>query len=196
MAHFHSFVFPTQIVWPEEWNEGHPDLHSEDTPIFLISVDGVHCRINEPIHPFYAKNPKYYSHKFKNPGLTYELGVSIFHNSLVWMKGPDKASVHDITVFRDELKDKIPNGKKAIADKAYRGEKEKVSAPNPRDPKELRRFKSRARARHESFNARLKAFQCLDDRFRHGKDKHQICFEAVAVICQYQLENGSPLFDV
>ena len=27
-------------------------------------------------------------------------------------------------------------------------------------------------------------------------DKHKICFEAVCVIVQFQLENGSPLFDV
>jgi hypothetical protein len=49
---------------------------------------------------------------------------------------------------------------------------------------------------HETFNSRLKNFHCLDDRFRHGIDKHKICFEAICVIVQYQLENGSPLFDV
>ena len=55
---------------------------------------------------------------------------------------------------------------------------------------------SRARARHETFNGRIKNFGCLDDRFRHGMEKHKICFEAVCVIVQYQLENGSPLFDI
>jgi hypothetical protein len=53
------------LVWPECWNDGgHPLLHDNDTPVFLISV-GVHCTTNEPIHPTLSKNPKYYSHKHK-----------------------------------------------------------------------------------------------------------------------------------
>jgi hypothetical protein len=112
------------------------------------------------------------------------------------MNGPYKASVHDITIFRDGLMAKIPRGKKVNADKGYRGEKAIISTPNSHDPPDLRQFKSRARARHETFNARIKNFSCLDVRFRHGIDNHKICFEAVCVIVQYQLENGSPLFDV
>lgn len=185
-----------KIVWPEQWNDGHPLLHDNDTPVFIISVDGVHCKVNEPIHPVYSKNPKYYSHKSNGPALDYELGISVFDNKLVWMKGPKPAATHDITVYREALKNKIPAGKRAIGDNGYRGEPNTISAPNSHDSKELRRFKSRARARHESFNARIKNFKCLSERFRHGIDKHRICFEAVCVIVQYQLENGSPLFDV
>lgn len=185
-----------KIVWPDHWNEGHPQLHDDDTPIFLVSVDGVHCTTNEPIHPTLAKNPKFYSHKHNQAALTYELGVSVYENKLVWIKGPKPASKHDITVFREGLMHKIPSGKRAIGDNGYRGEPNTISTPRSRDPKELRRFKSRARARHESFNGRIKNFKCLAERFRHGVHKHQICFEAVCVIVQYQLENGSPLFDV
>jgi hypothetical protein len=90
---------------------------------------------------------------------------------------------------------KIPAGKKVIGDKGYRGEKAIISTPNSHDPEDVRHFKSRVRARHESFNAKIKNFACLDVRFRHGIVKHRICFEAVCVIVQYQLENGSPLFD-
>ena len=35
--------------------------------------------------------------------------------------------------------------------------------------------------------------------FRHKPDKlkkHKSCYEAVAVICQYRLEHGEPLFDL
>ena len=32
-------------------------------------------------------------------------------------------------------------------------------------------------------------------QFRHGNDMFAIAFEAVCVIVQYQLDNGSPLFD-
>jgi hypothetical protein len=161
-------------------------------------VDGVHCRINEPKHPTMSKNPAYYSHKFESAGLNYELGISVFENKLVWMKGPFKAGTPDITVFREKgLMDKIPVGKKVIADKGYRGEKERTtSVPNSHDSKELGKFKSRARARHETFNGRIKNFLCLDVRFRHGVKNHRSVFEAICVIVQYQLENGSPLFEV
>lgn len=76
----------------------------------------------------------------------------------------------DIQVFRENhgLKEMIPAGSKAIADNGYRGEKAVVSTPNSHDHPDVRKFKRRARARHESFNGRLKNFQCLDERFRHG----------------------------
>ena len=180
-----------KIIWPKEWNRA-----AHDAPIFIISVDGVHCRVHEPKHPLCSKNKEHYSHKFKQAGLTYELALSVYLNRLVWMRGPGKASKHDITVFREKLLKKIPPGKRAIGDKGYRGEKEKVSTPNPHDSPELRKFKSRARSRQEAFNARIKNFDCLSETFRHGVKKHRRCFEAVCVIAQHQLENGSPLFDV
>lgn len=180
-----------QIVWPDRWT-----VNDEDNTVFIISVDGVHCRINEPKHPTLSKNPAYFSHKFNQAGVDYELAVSIYENQLVWMDGPFPAGKHDIKVFRNGLKGKIPAGKKVIADNGYRGEKEVISTPNAHDPKDVKRFKSRARSRQESFNARLKTFRCLDVRFRNGIAKHKVVFEAICVICQYQLENGSPLFDV
>jgi hypothetical protein len=99
------------IVWPECWNDcGHPLLHDNDTPVFLISVDGVHCTTNKPIHPTLSKNPKYYSHKHKHVALTHELRKCIYENKLVWIKGPKPASKHDIYVYQEELKNKIPAG--------------------------------------------------------------------------------------
>ena len=44
--------------------------------------------------------------------------------------------------------------------------------------------------------AAQKFFGVLHDCFRHGIEKHKICFEAVCVIVQYQLESGPGLFDV
>jgi len=114
----------------------------------------------------------------------------------VWIKGPIPASNHDVSVFRSDLKQKIADGKKGIADNGYRGERNVLSKPNSHDPPELRQFKRRAWSRHETYNGRIKNFRCLDSRFRHGIAKHQMCFETVCVICQYQIENGSPLFDV
>jgi hypothetical protein len=113
------------------------------------------------------------------------------------VNGPKPAgSWNDIKLFRESLKMKIPDGRKVIGDRGYRGEANLISTPNPHDPQELRNFKARARARHETINARLKNFRILDTRFRHGMAKHHIVFEVICVIVQYQFELGSVLFEV
>jgi hypothetical protein len=171
------------------WDDG-------DDEIFLLSVDGVHFRINEPRT---EPSSKWCSHKHKSAGLAYELGISIYKNRLVWIKGPFKAAAHDRTIFLTEgLADKIPAGKKVVADRGYTGEKckEKLSIRNPRDSDALKQFKRRVRARHENFNARIKMFKILEERFRHGVKRHKAVLEAVCVLVQYDLENGHPLFDV
>jgi hypothetical protein len=69
--------------------------------------------------------------------------------------------------------------------------------PSSADPEELRRFKSWARARHETFNGRLKYFSFLRDGYR-GVDieKNGSDFKAICVIVQYQMDIGSPIFSI
>jgi DDE superfamily endonuclease len=115
---------------------------------------------------------------------------------IVWMNGPFPAAKPDIKIFREDgLKDKIPMGKRAIADNGYRGEPAVISTRNPHEPPASRKFKRRARCRQETFNSRLKNFQILVMPFTHGIPKHKMAFEAVCVICQYQLDE-SPLFSI
>ena len=92
----------------------------------------------------------------------------------------------------------IPEGFLAIADKGYRGEIEKASVPNPLDDAAVNEFKSIVRARHETFNGRLKNFAVLNEKFRHRPvmERHKACFEAVAIITQYCMELGNPLFEL
>ena len=75
-----------------------------------------------------------------------------------------------------------------------------ISVPNDFDPPSLKNFKKRARARHETFNGRLKRFQVLTDRFCHGtKDEmkyHKLVFEACVIICQFEIETDHPLLNV
>lgn len=71
----------------------------------------------------------------------------------------------------------------------------KVSAPNSDDAEQLRTFKARARMRQETFHGRLKRMSCLTAEFRHGKERHATCFEALCVLCCYEMELVSPLFD-
>lgn len=168
---------------------------TQQDEIFILSVDGVHFRIREQRKD---PNSNWYSEKSNGPGLAYEVCIAIHKNRVVWINGPFRASVHDKTMFRRHgLADKIPDGKKVIADRGYTGEPvHKLSIRCEHDSKELRRFKRRVRARHENFNARLKSFNILSECFRHGLDRHKSVFEAVCVICQYDMENGHPLFDV
>jgi len=179
-----------KIVWDTLWNE-HWGI------FFGMSIDGVHFRTNEEEHPVLAQNPQALSYKYNNAGLSYGIGLSIFEDAVIWLSGPHLASKHDMTIARESgLLEKIPEGGRVVADNGYRGEAEIFSTPNAHDSPELRKFKSRASARHETFNRRLKTFGCLKDHFRHKLRKHKYCFEAVVVICQYQMELGSPLFDV
>jgi predicted hydrolase (HD superfamily) len=56
-------------------------------------------------------------------------------------------------------------------------------------------MKMNARARHETVNRRFKQLDCLKC-FRHDKQLHVHCLNAVAVITQLAIENGEPLYHV
>ena len=99
---------------------------------------------------------------------------------------------------QESLMQAMPVGKLAIADHGYRGEKNHTATPSDKDSIEVKRFKNRVRARHESFNARIKAFKILSETFRvvqEKKRKHMIVFETVCILCQYDLQNGHPLME-
>ena len=162
-------------------------------PTFFLSVDGTHCPIEEP-RPF---SKIWSSHKLgQKPGVNYQVGLSIYESKVLWVYGPaPPGPLNDIAVFRDRLKHKIPDGKRVIGDEGYRGEPEYVSTKNNFDPRYMAEFKERVLARHESFNQRLKTFECLTTKFRHGISAHKWAFEAVCVIAIYDVENGFPLFD-
>jgi hypothetical protein len=161
----------------------------------VLSVDGTHCPILEPRR---MPDRMWFSHKLNRPGLAYEIGIELFESRVAWINGPYKARESDLTIFRKEngLKSKLPVGKLLIADKGYVGEAQ-LSTPNTFDTEALKRFKSRARARHESFNARIKEFRILSERFRSNDiEFHGVVFEAVCVIVQYSMEIDRPLFSL
>ena len=178
-----------KIVWPED-NFGND--------IWVLTVDGIHFWIQEPQHPEWSQDSKYFSHKYGKAGLDYELGISLTTQQLVWMNGPFPAGSNDVSIFTSKgLKDKlIQAGKKAIGDGGYHGHHKAISTPNSFDMKIVKKLKGRALKRHETFNNLLKNFKCLDGRFRHSQKRFADCCEAVCVICQYQIENNRSLFDV
>jgi hypothetical protein len=130
-----------KITWPD-------DNFGDD--IWVITVDGTHCWIQEHQHPTWSKDRKLYSHKYNKTGINYKLGISLWESRLVWMKGPTKAGGNDLSVFlRKGLKKKlIATKKKGIGDGGYGGHPGELSTPNSHDSKEAKKFKSRALKRH------------------------------------------------
>ena len=172
--------------------------------VFIMTVDGVHCRVQEV-----RKDPgsKWYSHKSHGAGLSYELGIAIRSDRLVWINGPFPASKHDITIFKfgsgdrnspgTNLKSMIPVGKRVVADSGYSGEDNNtISVTREGDSKEVKEMKARAKSRHETFNSRIKSFTILSTEFRHNIALHQAVMESVCVLLQYDMESGHGLFEV
>ena len=190
------FLLPfTQIVWPDRWDPDHPDFDLNE--IIFITVDGTLCPIHEvKTHPTMTKDPKYFSFKHNHAGLLYEVAMSIHEDKCVWIHGPiPGGETNDKGVFNRKLKAMIPPGMRALGDSGYAGDPEKVTLKYAQDSPTVRKFKRRALARHEKFNGRLKEFDCLSSTFHHNKGLHGRTFEAVAVINQYKMELGSPLFE-
>ena len=131
-----------------------------------------------------------------NTRVKYEIALSVFEPGCVWISGPHRGGKHDLTIFKQGLAKKIKNGKRVIADGGYKSKNSVLSTPNYDDSKELANFKSRARLRQEIFNGHLKFFSILSNAFRHSIDQHKLALEAVCVTVQYQMDCGSPMFDV
>lgn len=135
----------------------------------------------------------------------------IYKPQTAWVKGPTRAGRSDNVVYseREDGEDEEPTlkeqmestpGKMAVADAGFGlkagGHFGLLCLPNSKDSKELARFKTRARCRHETFNGRINNFAILQHTFRHGWKCHKFALEAVVVIVQYQMDNGAPIFDV
>jgi hypothetical protein len=183
-----------KIVWHEE-------LDDPNRPIFIVSVDGTDFKVWEKKHPYFSLDKGQYSHKFNHGALKYEIAIDVWTSRVVWINGPVRAAIHDRVLFDSGLASKIKKGKLVIADRVYGSEgrpasRKKFALPNDADDKELANFKARARCRHETFNGRLKNYKALSDTYHHNPDKHVLIFEAVCVTVQYQMDNGSKLFDV
>jgi hypothetical protein len=175
---------------------------------FVATIDDTDCRIWEKrAHHDMNIDKSFYSQKLNHAGLKYELIMHLTKPQCMAIVGPNKCATHDMEVFRQETKKKMKSmpGKMLIADSIFKAGKKPehqdevgmFALPSSADPEELRQFKSRARARHESFNGRLKHFSFLRDGYRGvDMDKHGSAFKAICVIVQYQMDNGSPIFAI
>jgi DDE superfamily endonuclease len=188
-----------------KWDDS---LCAPNKSAFVGTVDDIDCKMWEKrSHHKMNIDKSFFSQKINHAGLKYELIMHLTKAQCMSIVGPTKAATHDMEVFRGKSKEKMKSmpGKMLIADSIFKAGKKPdhqdevgmFALPSSADPEELRRFKSRARARHESFNGRLKYFSFLRDGYRGVDiDKHGSAFKAICVIVQYQMENGSPIFSI
>ena len=116
----------------------------------MMTVDGVDCHLQEP-YPF---SREWCSHKFHSSGLRYEISLSIFTGTIVWINGPYPCgSYPDVKIFRDELKGNLIDSENVLADKGYKDHKCVLW-----DSKLGKRNSSLLPARHETINGRFKFF--------------------------------------
>ena len=120
-----------KIVWPDDFGND----------IWIITVDGTHCWIIEPMHPEWSQDKDVFSHKYNKAGINYELGIAISSSDLVWMNGPFNAGQSDKKVFNEKgLKEMLKSlQKKAIGDQGYNGDYEVVSTYNAHDTRGVKK---------------------------------------------------------
>jgi len=184
-----------KIVWDK-------DLDAKDTEVFCISSDGVDFKMWEREHPLYPRDEKACSHKMKHCAAKYIIALSVFSEKCVLIDGPYRGGLPDLEMFRKSgLMAKMKaSGKVCIVDRGFHTkfehERKHFSYPDLMDSKDLHNFKSRTRLRQETFNSRLKHFSSMSETFKNGFVKHGIAVRAIAVIVQYQMDNGSPIYAV
>lgn len=151
-------------------------------------MDGVDFKILEPT-PFCNK---WYSHKFKGPGLRYEIGLNIRTGSIVWKHGGYPCGEYpDLKIARDAYTLSVNPGEMTLADKGYR-DSNFFLLPTERNGILHKKIMSR----HETVNKRVRQFKILKETFRHPLVKHPTVFHAVVNITQLIIENGEPLYSI
>ena len=119
----------------------------------------------------------------------------------------------------------IPDGKKGVGDSGCKqyllficfcsilallsschtidsGEPGKLITTRKGQSAKLKKWLGRVKSRQESFFSRVKSFNVMKNRFRHGKrgtkdkmNRHKLCFESIVVLLAYDIE-VNPLFQV
>lgn len=160
----------------------------------LVNVDGTDFRIRHSGRKFYSK-------KFNQSALRYEVATCIRSGDLVWISGPWEPGMYpDISIFRySGIMDLLDENERVEADDGYRGESPKyVRCPSKCATaiEEFEQMEAFARRRHETINKRFKQFGALKQIWRHQLCNHGLAFRTAAIVTQLSIENGEPLFSV
>ena len=180
-----------------KWDPNTDRNELTDSAIMEYSTDGVDFKAWERQHPKYPVDRKACSHKMKSCAAKYLIALSVHYPKCTFIAGPYRGGKADVDICRDsglmqKLKD---SGKVCIADRGFKSkyahEREHMATPDYMDSAELFNFKSRVRLRQETYNRLLTHFAVLSGTWNYGFEKHGDALRAVAVILQYQLDNGS-----
>jgi len=151
--------------------------------VCLITIDGTDFRMREPT----VFDRRWFSHKFKGPGLRYEIGVCIQTGWIVWINGPyAPGDWSDLAIARYGVATKLGPGEKYLADRGYNSQDGNAETPSGHNNHD-QRMKAGARARHEAINGLLKQYGILRDRFRHSQNDHALVFKAVVNLVQAKI---------
>ena len=164
-------------------------------------MDGVDFEIQEPF-PFKKDySEKWFSHKFKGPGLRYEILLCIQTGDIVSVSGPFPCgSWPDLEIFKLKTPE-LDAGERVEADRGYSGLDPYITK-TPSTPyvinsrSEYTDMQNTVRARQETVNKRFKQWACMRKVFRHCASKHSYVLRSVATITQICIEMGEPLFEV
>ena len=164
----------------------------------LTSVDCTDCKVSKIGG---ADFRSFKTHKFKEPGLRYEIALCIKTGCIVWVMGPFPCGDWpDINIFRYALRQMLGPYERVEADDGYRGEDPlnvKVPASMVHDQRDVfLKMQSYVRRHDETVNKRIKQFKLLSSVFRGDIEFHGTCFRAVAALTQMEIDNGAKLFDV
>lgn len=182
-----------KIRWRNRWTNGRvrPPRHR-----ILTSVDGTACPYKEERLENGELDTSLFCPKFNGPGLNYEIVLGIYTGLVCSVKGPYKFGEDpDLRIALQGLVPKLErNDERCIADGTYRNAVFVLSRRGLcREALGLIRV---MKARHETFNSRMKRFamfNCLRG-FRHDMEVHGICFHAIANMVEIEIEVESPLF--
>ena len=129
----------------------------------------------------------YWSAKDKFYALKFELVVSLKDPRIIWVAGAFKGSVHDLTIARLHLVQRMGPHEVLLADKGYIGELPKLLCPS----RNLANVTSAQRQENREINMlrqsvergfkRVKDFHCMKTTWRHS---HDLCSQSFHIICK------------
>lgn len=135
--------------------------------------------------------PAYFSHKFKDAGVRYDVALNIATGDIVyWGGGYPAGQYPDLVIARMGIIPLLRPGEKIIADKGYADTNYFIFPTDLRGDNSLIK---KVTARHENINARLRCWGFLRNRFRHGVMMHNKYFSAVMEIEQFKLKHGNKM---
>ncbi|CEO99925.1 hypothetical protein PBRA_007659 [Plasmodiophora brassicae] len=158
-------------------------------------VDVTRVKIEKPaLHPW-----EYYSKYDNFHALKFEVVVSAMKPHLIiWVSGPWKGAVSDITIARELLIPSLGEGERLMGDKGYAGEPAKIITPISgrdltRDDRAFNRRHNSVRQVVERALQRVKRWKCLSETWRRDLGECEVAFHVICGITNFQFVRGEPL---